>query len=113
MLITLIEIKKVLDIPFSKEMVRAVFCGCKVCTSRREQKGGIGDVFYITSDDQTRCKFRIVDVQQHTLGFITEKLYLQEGTASPQEFESLWRRLHRGHYDPNKIMYVHWFARIS
>jgi len=99
---------KVVEIPFSKVMVKAVLEGRKVCTSRGEVKGDLGDTFMIGD-----MEFRIVDIQRHRLISVTSILFRQEGTNSPEEFEELWKSLHRGHYDGKKAVFVHYFARVS
>lgn len=94
-------------IPFSQEMADKAISGNKLCTSRREIKGMIGDTFKIREKT-----FKIVDIEKFKLGFITEKFYKIEGVETPFEFIDLWKSLHRGHYNPESEMYVHFFAVV-
>ena len=99
---------KVVEIPFSKVMVKAVLEGRKVCTSRSEVKGDLGDTFMIADKE-----YRIVDIQRHRLISVTSMLFRQEGTNSPEEFEELWKSLHRGHYNGSAFVQTHFFAAVQ
>ncbi len=102
-----------ITIPFSEEMIIAAIYGDKLCTSRREKKGEIGDVFCLVSPrDKTKHLFKIVDIQNHSLAYISDRLYRLEGVETPFEFIELWKSLHRGHYNAGKIMYVHFFKGV-
>ena len=103
-----------ITIPFSWNMARAAIEGYKVCTSRSDQKGEIGDTFFIVHPDAKKtCDFRIIDIKELPLSYITGALYRQEGCKTSREFIDLWKSLHRGHYRPDKEYFVHWFARIE
>jgi hypothetical protein len=95
-------------LPFNEEMRRAIREGKKVCTSRSEKKGEIGDWF--TLDGRI---FRIVDIQFRMLGWIRDTMYRLEGFDSPEAFETLWRKIHRGHFTEGKVYTVHYFAAVS
>jgi hypothetical protein len=99
---------KLVEIPFSKVMAKAALDGRKVCTSRSEVKGDLGDTFMIEGKE-----FRIVDIQRHRLISVTSILFRQEGVNTPEEFEELWKSLHRGHYNGSNMVFVHFFARVS
>lgn len=98
-----------LYIPFSSKMNQAVREGRKVCTSRSKKYGDPGDLFH--SEDF--ALYRLVDVQQWRLRAIKSELYRQEGCSSPEEFEQVWRSLHRGHFSADKGYFVHWFQRVE
>jgi hypothetical protein len=70
--------------------------------------GEVGDTFEVTG-----LTYRIVDIQKGLLSIILADLYRQEGFGSPEAFETLWRRLHRGHLSVDREYYVHWFARAE
>ncbi len=41
-----------------------------------------------------------------------DRLYLQEGCESPEEFQRAWSGLHpRKGFVPERPVYVHWFVR--
>lgn len=96
-----------IEIPFCREMRAAVLEGRKVCTSRAKLMGEVGDEFLVDGR-----LYRIVDIQLRPLKRIRDHLYRLEGCESPDAFEKLWLRLHRGHYSENDY-FVHWFARAE
>ena len=67
----------------------------------------MGDTFEVLGET-----YRLVDVRLMTLGDI-KTLYLQEGCESPEEFEALWRGLHRGSFIQHRTYFVHWFAHVA
>lgn len=97
-----------INIPFSYEMYGAISQGKKVCTTRSEKKGEIGDLFVIAGK-----AYRIVDVRPMPLWEVGDTLYRQEGCSSPAAYRDLWRRLHQGRFSAEQTYYVHWFARIE
>jgi len=97
-----------ISIPFSREMERAIIGGRKVCTTRKEIKGEVGDYFIVSGK-----AYRIVWIEEVTLETVRDHLYCLEGCGSPTEFEALWRRLHRGHFSGEKWYHLHWFARAE
>ncbi len=101
------------EIKFSADMALAAMEGRKICTSRHDQKGEIGDTFFVVHPETRNIgAFRIVDVDFLELREIGNKLYRKEGCSSREEFISLWKRLHRGHYSPDNKYFVHWFSRV-
>ncbi|TSA54938.1 MAG: hypothetical protein D4R45_03245 [Planctomycetaceae bacterium] len=98
----------VVHFPFSPAMRDAVLNGKKLCTTRYEKKGEIGDYFPV--DD---VLFQIVDIWHAPLYVVHQLLYRLEGTDSPEAFEKLWRGLHRGHFSTGKEYWIHFFARCS
>jgi uncharacterized protein YhfF len=103
-----------ITIPFSWDMARAAIEGYKVCTSRSDQKGEIGDTFCIIHPDTKKtCDFRIIDIKELPLSHITGALYRQEGCETSDSFIELWKDLHQGHYAQYSEYFVHWFARIE
>lgn len=107
-----------IEIPFSYEMAIAAANGWKIATTRSERKGEIGDTFIIPypRDDEfyeagDACEFRIIDVFQIHLRSVKAAYHRLEGCSSPEEFEKLWRSLHRGHFTEDKVYWIHFFAR--
>ncbi len=95
-------------IPFSREMGRAILEGRKICTTRKEKMGEVGDYFIVSGK-----AYRIVWIEWVTLETVRDHLYALEGCGSPAEFEALWKRLHRGHFSGEKVYHLHWFARAE
>lgn len=83
--------------------------GVKVCTSRREQCGDVGDTFVVFG-----VTFEITDVVPETLLVVSRDLYIAEGCESPEEFVEVWAQLHpyKG-FVPKQTVYVHWFRKVS
>lgn len=98
--------QEILSIPFSVWMQRANGEGRKHCTTRSKKYGAPGDVF----DDGTGRLWRILKIERLPLWAVRRNLYKEEGFDSPEEFESLWKRLHRGNLKLNRDYYVHWYA---
>jgi hypothetical protein len=96
------------EIKFSKRNENAILEGKKFCTSRREQKGAIGDTFYLGNG-----VFIITEVIVKTLWDVAHYHYIEEGYESPEAFAIDWYGLHRGHFKPNQIVYVHWFSKVG
>jgi hypothetical protein len=95
-----------ITLKFSSRMATAALEGRKICTSRDEQKGRAGDEFEIQG-----VRFRIIDVGTMTLQNVREHFYRLEGCESPEDFEILWRSLHRRNFSAEKVYFVHFFAR--
>ena len=99
----------VIEIKFSHEMAEAAPNGWKVCTTRSEKKGEIGDTFDILG-----AKFVLIDVWLgNWITTVRDDLYRLEGFDSPEAFEKTWRALHRGHFTTNKDYVVHFFGRVA
>lgn len=81
---------------FTKANQKLINEGKKICTARRE----------IHKDPRVAWTVRakLIDVK--------DQLYEMEGYESPEEFEKVWRGIHRGNFDPEKIVHVHfgWFG---
>lgn len=89
-------------------MARAVKEGRKCCTTRGTVRGAPGDVF-----DVGGVCFRLIDVVPVPLIRVRDELYRQEGFGSLEEFEKTWRGICWGKWAPDKICYVHYFARCQ
>ena len=104
------------DFPFSREMAIAAIGGWKVATTRSEAKGQIGDVFGIISPENrfdTFPTFRILEIMAVDLLTVRDLYFRLEGFDSPEAFEKTWRALHRGHFTPGKLYYMHVFGRVA
>lgn len=97
-----------IDIPFCPEMRRAVLEGRKTCTSRRRMYGSPGDVFPVEGR-----WFMLRAVEVHTLAYVKDQLFRQEGFVNPEDFERIWNDLHpRKGYIPSEVVHVHHFAEV-
>lgn len=84
--------EKVLEVPFNKWSKKKIEQGKKCCTSRNKQYRGFGDYTI-----------------QLPLWFVKRYLFIQEGADSPGEFEKIWKKVYRGKFDKNKLVFVHFF----
>ncbi len=50
---------------------------------------------------------RVVAIVWLRLDFVRDHLYQIEGADSPEEFEQVWRSIHRGHYKGSNLVCVH------
>ena len=83
--------------------------GVKTCTSRSEHQADEGDTFNIFG-----MSFRVTHVIQNSLGLIRNGLFYEEGAMSPGHFEEIYRSVGRHRpFDPDKIVWVHHFKRVS
>ena len=84
-----------------------MLAGRKVCTSRSRRSGRPGDIF-----EAFGAHFELRAIERLPLGHVKERLYLQEGCESPEEFQRAWSELHpRKGFVTELPVYVHWFAR--
>lgn len=97
-----------IDIPFSPSMEEANRQLKKICTSRSKMYGAPGDTFISGG-----YVFRIVDIIEFSLDFIRDSMYMLEGTDYPEEFEKLWRSLHRGHFTSENFYFTHFYIPIG
>lgn len=96
------------SIPFSREMRQAIVQGRKCCTTRCGVVCDIGDTFLVASKT-----YRVLCIEKRPLKTVRNQLFRMEGCESPPEFETLWRRLHRGCFSADSLFYVYWFARVD
>lgn len=92
-------------IPFHKDFIPKIRNGTKTMTTR-ERRYKPGHVYRTLPGD---VRIFILRVQPETLGIVAEKYYRQEGCESPADFMMVWRRLHRGHFNPKNVRWLHEF----
>ena len=95
------------DIPFARDMEDAILQGKKIKTSRNKLHPD-NSLFLI----QGRT-FRIIRSWPTRLLTVRDKWYKEEGFDSPEAFEKRWKQLHRGHFNPEKIVFIHCFEEID
>lgn len=79
-------------LPFNKWSQERIAQGRKICTSRSR-------IYH-----DPRVKFIIMSIP---LKLVKKYLWKEEGADSPEEFEKIWRSIHRGKFDPEKKVYTH------
>jgi hypothetical protein len=58
------------------------------------------------------AQFGLRALQRLPLAEVRDRLYLEEGCATPDEFQEAWSGLHpRKRFHPTQMAYVHWFVR--
>jgi len=92
---------------FRPEWRAAVLAGAKVTTVRSKRLASVGDEFVVDG-----ARFRVTAVEPITLRDARDKLWRDEGMASPEEFERVWRASHptRGWRGGDQA-WAHRFAR--
>lgn len=91
-------------IPFDKDFIPRIEAGWKTMTtrSRRYEPG----IYWTVPGD---IKIEIYAVRQETLGHIAEHFWEPEGCMDSADFIRIWRKLHRGHWNPKDVRWLHEF----
>ncbi|MCK9592811.1 MAG: ASCH domain-containing protein [Methanoregula sp.] len=92
---------------FAPEMEDAILAGKKCCTSRKNKKGEVGDLFVVKDR-----LYRIVHVHHCLLYSVRDAYYDAEGFAYPGDFQEFWIT-HIGKFDPGQIAHLHFFAYVT
>ena len=79
-------------IPFNKWSRERIRQGRKFATTR--------DKVYLNE----KCVFSVARLP---LWFVKQHLWQIEGADSPEEFEKVWREIHRGQFEADKFYYTH------
>ena len=95
------------NLRFAPDMAEALLAGRKTKTSRAEDFGE-GRICLV----QGRY-FRITRVWPTALSTVRRNWYREEGFTSPEAFELRWRQLHRGHFNPEKIVFIHTLQEVN
>ena len=96
----------VVVIPFQEQFREAMLAGRKTCTSRTKLYGRAGDTF-----EAFEATFKLTETHQCPLDFVTVMLFQHEGLRSPEEFKTVWCRLHpRKGWIPDLLVWVHHFT---
>lgn len=100
-----------ITLSFTPEMEELIISGKKICTTRQEQKGAIGDTFTVRGSN-----YRIVDVQPYRMESIAANFYRLEGFSSRKDFVQYWDSLYGYpcHWDSIFLLFpVHFFTLIG
>jgi len=95
------------NLPFAPDMAEALLAGRKTKTTRAEDFGE-GRVCMVRGR-----YFRITRVWPTYLFVVRGAWYREEGFDSPDAFELRWRQLHRGHFSPDKLVFLHTLQEID
>jgi len=95
-----------INLKFSPEMEEAVIIGKKCCTTRREQKGDVGDLFIVRDR-----MYRIVGIEDDDLDYIATWHQL-EGFETPEGFIDTLLEFYPT-IVTGDMLYVHWFAYVT
>ncbi len=58
-------------------------------------------------------RFELIDVSERSLAVAASTYYRLERCGSPEDFIRRWKADHRGHWDPEQMIFIHWFRDIS
>ena len=75
-----------IKLEFTEEMLRRIYQGKKICTTRESIHGSRGDTF----EDPRGNKYRILEIIPTKLKKAIETYYSLEGFSDPQEFFDYW-----------------------
>jgi hypothetical protein len=96
-------------IRFLPEFEERLCSGRKTATSRTKPLGKPGDVFYVFGQ-----QFEFTLVRPHSLGFVAQARYRQEGFETSEAFIAIWEKIHpRKGYDPKQTIWYHEFKKVS
>jgi hypothetical protein len=95
------------EIPFRSQFENAMISDRKTATSRTKLNGKIGDTFKAFGH-----LFEITELHRLTLSDVAQRFYRQEGVESPGDFMQVWQKLHRGVWNPQRLIWLHRFRRI-
>ena len=94
-----------LELMLSKDEKAAIRDG-RTFLLRGQPAGRAGDIFSAAGR-----RFEIVDVCERTLGSVADRLFVAAGYDSPEGFIAGWEAS-RGHWDPDRKVYVCWFRPL-
>jgi len=95
-------------IPFKARFKEPLLDGTKTWTSRTRRLGNVGDTF-----DAFGHEFEILKVEHRMLKNVAFH-WREEGCSSREDFVEVWKQIHpRKGYDPQQIVKVHVFRRIT
>jgi len=100
-----------MTIPFLARFHQAIRSGEKTMTCRTKRYGAPGHVLTVLPLDTEAgpLNIRIVTVQRETLGVVASHFYIEEGCASPDEFQAIWLTIHRG-FNAEQKVWLHQFT---
>ncbi len=105
-----LEGRTVKEIPFLKVFHDQIRTHQKVMTCRTACYGCAGDRLRVKGTD---IEIELVMVFGLPLRRVAVDLYREEGVENPGAFRAIWKRLHRGHYDGSKRVWVHCFVKLG
>lgn len=96
-------------LPLQPRWQHKMLLGLKIVTSRPHKYGHAGDTFRYFG-----ANFVILAIEKHTLDYVANNLYKEEGCDNPDEFRRIWSMLHpRKGFIPTQLVWVHFFRKES
>lgn len=99
---------KAVTIPFKKQFEDAMIHDRKTATSRTRVYGAVGDRFKAFD-----YEFEIIGLHYMALSNVAQQYFRQEGFDDPKGFMEIWMKLHRGVWNPSRMVWLHRFKRVS
>lgn len=98
------------EIPFLKAFHDLIRCHFKTMTCRTSRYGRAGDRLRVNGTD---IEIELVGVFRLLLRRVSQDYYQEEGCQTPAEFRTIWKRLHRGRYNGDRVVWVHRFVKVK
>ncbi len=83
-----------------KEGTRHVF--------RSAPLGRAWDTFHVNGNH-----YELIDVSERSMGTIANTYYRLENYSTPEDFIRSWKDSHAGRWEPEQMLYIHWFRDIA
>jgi hypothetical protein len=58
-------------------------------------------------------RYEIIDVSERSAGSIARMYYRLENCSSSEDFIHRWKKSHSGGWEPERMVYIHWFRDIT
>jgi len=93
-------------IPFLPRFIPLIRSQRKTVTCRTRKYGAPGDRMIAGSE----AIIELISITQCHLSLVYRDHWLAEGVCSPLEFAEIWKGLHGGVFDPERIVWLHRFT---
>lgn len=58
-------------------------------------------------------QYEIIDVSERPLNTVANSYYRMENYGTPEEFIGGWKARNSGKWDPEQVLYIHWFRDVT
>ena len=97
-----------ISLQLTPEEVTEVLGKGKTCVFKDHPYGKAGDRFFINGRT-----YELIDVSERSLDMISLYCHAIDGQPTSADFVSKWKAAHDGQWDPEALIYVHWFRDVT